>query len=179
MHQINLDPAPACEIGTEYRDPISGFQGVAVALTVWQFGCMRVALQPRVDKDGKYVDTQTFDDPQLVAVSKQRKAGKQASQQAVAILLPREMECELGMEYSDPVSGFQGVAVAYTIWPTVVRVTLQPRVDKDGKNVGSWVFDDTQLVAVAKKKALAEPLRREPARRSHGGRDEAAALRRD
>ena len=39
--------------GKLYTDKSSGFKGVAVAISKWQFGCIRVALQPKVGKDGK------------------------------------------------------------------------------------------------------------------------------
>ena len=62
--------AMKCKMGEEYRDPVSGFQGIMVAFTQWQHGCVRITLQPKLDKDGKYSDSITFDDPALVKVPK-------------------------------------------------------------------------------------------------------------
>ena len=32
-------------LGKTYRDPITGFEGVAIAVTYWMHGCARVALE--------------------------------------------------------------------------------------------------------------------------------------
>jgi hypothetical protein len=52
-------------LGTEYRDKVSGFVGIAVAVTEWLNGCVRVTLAPKVDKDGKLPDNMAFDCEQL------------------------------------------------------------------------------------------------------------------
>jgi len=53
------------KLGQKARDKISGFEGIAVARCEWISGCTRVTLQPRVDKDGKLQEMQTFDEPGL------------------------------------------------------------------------------------------------------------------
>ena len=53
------------ELGSKVRDRISGFEGVAVARTVWRQGCARITVQPKVDKDGKLPETASFDEPEL------------------------------------------------------------------------------------------------------------------
>ena len=60
MTKINL--------GDECRDTITGFTGIAVARTIWLHGCDRVTLQPKVDKDGKIPDNNTFDEVQLEVI---------------------------------------------------------------------------------------------------------------
>ncbi len=39
--------------GEEVIDKISGFEGKIVAITKWQNDCLRVAVQPMIDKEGK------------------------------------------------------------------------------------------------------------------------------
>ena len=56
------------ELGDEVMDRISGFKGIAVARTVWLHGCERITVQPKVDKDGKRQDMETFDEPQMEVV---------------------------------------------------------------------------------------------------------------
>lgn len=56
---------PSVKLGEAYRDVVSGYEGVAVAYTLWLNGCLRVCLQPKVNKDGKLPDNQTFDFEQL------------------------------------------------------------------------------------------------------------------
>jgi hypothetical protein len=53
------------EFGRVYRDKVSGFSGVAVAITKWQYGCVRVSLQPKVGDDGKLNSSETFDEGSL------------------------------------------------------------------------------------------------------------------
>lgn len=58
------------ELGDVARDTITGFTGVAVASYRFLHGCERLCLQPQELKDGKPLETATFDVPQLVLVSK-------------------------------------------------------------------------------------------------------------
>jgi hypothetical protein len=53
------------QLGSRYRDRVSGFVGVAVSCHSYLNGCNRITLQPSVDKDGKLPECQTFDEPQL------------------------------------------------------------------------------------------------------------------
>lgn len=52
-------------LGEVVRDRMTGFAGVAIARTSWLFGCDRITVQPKEVKDGKIVDSQTFDEMQL------------------------------------------------------------------------------------------------------------------
>jgi len=56
-------------LGDKVRDPLSGFEGVAISSHNYLHGCTRINVQPVVDKDGKLPDTQTFDEPQLEVVT--------------------------------------------------------------------------------------------------------------
>lgn len=57
-------------------------------------------------------------------------------------------EIKLGNEYKDVISGFVGIAVAKTEWINGCnRVTLSPKLDKDGKIQDSCCFDVEQLEA--------------------------------
>ncbi len=40
------------ELGMRVRDPITGFQGIAVGRATWLTGCDRVAIRGEVDEDG-------------------------------------------------------------------------------------------------------------------------------
>ena len=52
-------------LGALVKDPITGFQGVAVAYTVYLTGCNRVMVQPPIDKDGKIPDAMMIDEETL------------------------------------------------------------------------------------------------------------------
>ncbi len=60
------------ELGDRVKDRITGYAGIAHAMTIWLNGCVRVAVQPEsLDKDGKVVDDRYFDAGQLIIVKKQ------------------------------------------------------------------------------------------------------------
>ena len=61
------------EFGRVYRDKVSGFSGVAVAITKWQYGCVRVSLQPKVGDDGKLNSSETFDEGSLEEITPREK----------------------------------------------------------------------------------------------------------
>lgn len=56
------------QLGDLVKCKITGFKGTAVARTQWISGCDRINVQPRVDKDGKVPDPQSFDETMLVVV---------------------------------------------------------------------------------------------------------------
>jgi len=69
------------ELGQKVKDPITGFEGIAVAKTQWLYGCTRFGVQARIDKDGKVPEAQWFDEPQLEAmppVDAQNRGGPRA-----------------------------------------------------------------------------------------------------
>jgi hypothetical protein len=56
------------KIGDIVRDGVTGFEGMAVAITEWLHGCKRVTVQPQKLHEGKPIEAVTFDYPQLVVV---------------------------------------------------------------------------------------------------------------
>jgi hypothetical protein len=58
------------EYGKEYVDSVTGLKGVAVAITKFQYGCVRIALQPKVkdDGEGKVPELCWFDEESLIGV---------------------------------------------------------------------------------------------------------------
>jgi hypothetical protein len=81
MTRINL--------GDQVKDKVTGFKGIAVAVTTWLNGCVRVTITPEsLDKDGKIQDSQSFDEEQLELL----KAGKVAavkSREPAPIVVPK------------------------------------------------------------------------------------------
>lgn len=54
-------------LGQEVVDPITSFKGTAVARSEYPHAAARIAVQPKaLDRDGKPVEAQDFDEPQLV-----------------------------------------------------------------------------------------------------------------
>lgn len=57
-------------LGDLAKDTITGFCGVVIARTEWLTGCDRLTLQPRELKDGKPIDSVSFDITQLKIVKR-------------------------------------------------------------------------------------------------------------
>lgn len=55
----------AITLGRKVKDKITGVEGIAVARTEWMHGCVRIIVQPLELKDGRPVETCTFDEPDL------------------------------------------------------------------------------------------------------------------
>lgn len=55
-------------LGSSVKDKITGFTGVATAVTVWLTGCTRYAVQPRKLVKGKVEEPVWFDQDQLDVV---------------------------------------------------------------------------------------------------------------
>lgn len=61
----------AVELGDRVKDPLTGFNGIVTAITVWLNGCIRVAVQPeKLDKEGKVREDRYFDQGSLTVVKK-------------------------------------------------------------------------------------------------------------
>lgn len=52
-------------LGCRAKDRITGFCGIVVAITNWLNGCVRMTIQPEEVRDGKRVETETFDVEQV------------------------------------------------------------------------------------------------------------------
>ncbi len=54
--------------GDKVKDRITGYTGIVVATTTWINGCHRYVIQAQELKDGKPVDSHTFDEQELQLV---------------------------------------------------------------------------------------------------------------
>lgn len=62
------------KLGSEVRDPITGYKGIAVGRTIWLHGCARISVQKKgVDNNGKLFEMQSFDEPQLIVINKKKE----------------------------------------------------------------------------------------------------------
>lgn len=53
------------EYGQEVVDNVTGYTGTVVAVTQWQYGCVRIGVQGKMSQDGKIPDLAWIDEPQL------------------------------------------------------------------------------------------------------------------
>src|SRR5512135_2498789 len=56
------------QLGQKVRDKITGFQGIAVCKAIWQYGCIRIGIKPQELIDGKPMEVEFFDEPQVEIV---------------------------------------------------------------------------------------------------------------
>ena len=56
------------QLKDKVRDTITGYTGIAIARTEWMHGCSRITIQSQELRDGKPVDSCTFDEPQVEAL---------------------------------------------------------------------------------------------------------------
>lgn len=56
------------KLGDRAKDRISGFKGIVVAITEWLNSCRRITIQPEETKDGKPIDSHSFDAEQIELV---------------------------------------------------------------------------------------------------------------
>lgn len=61
------------KLGKKVKDSITGYEGVAVARTIWLNGCERIAIQGALDKDGNVPDEKWFDISQLEEAKANKK----------------------------------------------------------------------------------------------------------
>ena len=61
------------ELGSEVKDTITGFKGIATGVTRWANGCIRYAIQGKIDKDGKIPDLHWADEQDVVETKKPAK----------------------------------------------------------------------------------------------------------
>ena len=53
------------KLGDRVRDRISGYEGIVVGICEWLYGCRRPIVQSSELKDGKPMESHSFDEPQL------------------------------------------------------------------------------------------------------------------
>lgn len=70
-------PFVAPQLGDRVRDPLTGFEGIVVVTSSWLHGCIRVGVQPEAMHEGKPMESQHFDNSQLVVLDKRVHAPMQ------------------------------------------------------------------------------------------------------
>jgi hypothetical protein len=62
------------KLGNRVRDVYTGFEGIATGRTEWLYGCARITIEPtELDKDGKLLDSQWFDEQRIELVKTKKK----------------------------------------------------------------------------------------------------------
>jgi hypothetical protein len=62
-------------LGSKVRDIVTGFSGILVARTEWCYGCVRYGItREKLDKEGKPLETQWFDEQQVEVIERTKPA---------------------------------------------------------------------------------------------------------
>lgn len=64
---------PKFENGDKVKDKITGWKGTITCQIIYLNGCIRYSVQPTLNKDGEYVESQIIDEQQLELVKPIKK----------------------------------------------------------------------------------------------------------
>lgn len=59
--------------GQKVRDKLSGFEGTITCEAVYLNGCIRYSVQPELDEEGHYQESQVIDQEQLELIEKPKE----------------------------------------------------------------------------------------------------------
>lgn len=60
-------------LGDKVKDTVTGYVGIIVSVSFWLNGCVQCGVKAPIDKDGKVLEAEWFDDQQLELVKAERK----------------------------------------------------------------------------------------------------------
>jgi len=61
-------PGTRIKLGMKVRDVVTGYEGIATSRTIYMRGCDRFSVSPPVGADGKLLEQEAFDEPDLEIV---------------------------------------------------------------------------------------------------------------
>lgn len=131
------------ELGSKVRDLVTGVTGVASARTEWLYGCARIAVDSTdLKKDGKLFETMWLDEQRVEEVEK-----------GFFPLSPApNSEIKLGSRVKDRVTGFEGLAVARTVWVSGnITIGIEPTTLQEGKPVEAHSFEHQRVELLEEK----------------------------
>jgi len=129
------------KLGSTVKDMISGFEGVAIARSEWLYGCNRIVVESNRLKDGKPTDGQWFDEQRIETIE----------ENTILCDEPKDCAVQLGNKVKDSLTGFQGVAIAKTVWSSgAVTISVEPtKLQENGQPIDSQAFDVYRLEIVS------------------------------
>lgn len=138
------------KLGDVAKDSVTGFQGVATGYSTHLNNCPRWTLQPQEVKDGKAIESRTFDAPLVEFVG--------PSGIPVIPVTRSADPPELGDTVRDVITGLEGVVLSTYIFSAgCVRTSVQPRALKDGLPVDPSWFDECHLLVVTRANPKPKP----------------------
>ena len=68
-------------LGTEVKDRVTGFQGIATGYVSYLTGCDQILITPKVDKEGKLIEANWYDINRVDSVEDGRKVNVDTSKE--------------------------------------------------------------------------------------------------
>lgn len=68
-----IEQSKEIELGSQVKCTVTGFKGVAYSRVIWLNGCIRIEVQPKVNKKGEWDDSKYIDESQLEVISPPKK----------------------------------------------------------------------------------------------------------
>jgi hypothetical protein len=141
------------KLGQRVKEKVTGFEGTVVTISHEMDGSILMGVQPRELENGKPQEAWEFDIERLIPMGEEAILNKQEAHLKDGV--------KLGAIYEDIVTGAVGTAVRLIEFlGGCCRITLRPRVDKDGKHLDSImiplsqtkIVDETPAAETEKKK---------------------------
>lgn len=143
------------KLGQKAKCKVTGFVGVAICRASYIHGVDRIDLQPPIDKDGKLLESEMFDEMQLTVVD----------EKCLAAPKPEAQTIELGQLVRDRPSQIEGIAHGTCLFLNGCRrILISPKKDKDGKHIEGMWFDQGMVSVIEEK--IADPV---PKQKQTGG----------
>lgn len=122
-------------LGRVVKDRVTHFEGTATGVTFDLYGCIQVAVQPKIDKDGKIPDGRWMD------VGRLEPSGDDRTMPVPDFDPDATPIATLGRWGHDRVTNFEGTVSSIVFQLSgKTELALSPRIDKDGKiPEGKWI----------------------------------------
>jgi hypothetical protein len=83
------------KLGQRIKDKVSGFTGIAVSRTEFLNGCVRISIQPPLDKEGKLPDEKWFDIQQLEIIDEGISVASKDTGGPGSTKIPQGLRCSV------------------------------------------------------------------------------------
>ena len=148
------------KLGDKVKDPITGFEGIAIGKTEHLHGCTGIGILPQELHDGKAIDTHWFDEPRVEVIEEGVVRADKDSTPTI----------KLGDTVKDPITGFKGIAMSRTAYlHSCASVGVKPQKMHNGKPIDMHWIDEPRLNVVKKGTFAIEDARRTAAGKKVGG----------
>lgn len=137
------------KLGDIAKDTITGFEGTVIARTRYMNNCDRLILQPKGVKDGKAIETRSFDEPNLAFVAKGQITALAHKRPAEPVDIGDRVKCKI--------TGVEGIVFSHSLWLNgCSTISVQPQVLKDGLPVDLHHADEDGCEILERAKPRAQ-----------------------